>query len=127
MKNAEHAGVLLKGILRSLNQLPMRRSTDWIMELIRDRVELNLDADENHDLIIKLAGKNIADLERIPEERKQTDFNISLLRDKFEAIIRLLSNPNDEYQNGGDSDKSQGDKTENPRMVDQQPQRDNGK
>jgi len=96
---------MLTQIFGRLKQLPMKRSTDWIMEIIRERVELNIDVISNDELTIRLSNKSILDLDKIPEERQQTDFNISLLRDKFECIIRLMNNPDNEYENGGDQNK----------------------
>jgi len=103
--NEDYCKDMLIGIFKRLNQLPMKRSTDWIMEIIKERVELNIDIFKNAELTIKLCGKNIADLERLPEARRNSDFGVSLLREKFGSIIHLMGNPDNEYQKGGGGDK----------------------
>ena len=105
MKNSNFAKEMLSGILRQLKHLPMKRATDWIMGIIKDRVELNIEVFGNTELTIRLCNKSIADLNRIPDERQQTDYGIELLREKFGLIIHLVNNPDEEYQNGGGSNK----------------------
>jgi len=115
MKNKDFAENMLRLILDRMSLLPMKRSTDWIMEIIKERVDINLEVFGQPELTIRLCAKNIADLEKLPEERKRTDFNISLLREKFSLVIHLMKDPEKEYKEGGDSN--------NPRIATEYPQK----
>lgn len=126
MKNREYVKDMLTQIFSRLKQLPMKRSTDWIMEIIKERVELNLDVISNDELTIRLSTKSIQDLDKLPEKRQQTDFNISLLRDKFECIIRLMYNPDNEYENGGDQNSGNRTKTATERLDERKSDGNNG-
>lgn len=102
MKNKDFAENMLKLILDRMELLPMKRSTDWIMVIIKERIDINLEVFGNPELTIRLCSKNIADLEKLPEKRKATDFNISLLREKFGLVIHLMKDPEKEYKEGGE-------------------------
>jgi len=102
VKNEEYSENMLKLILKRMELLPMRRSTDWIMEFIKERVEVNLEVFGSSELTTKLCSKNIDSLEKLPQQRKATDFNISLLREKFGLIIHLMKDPEEEYKEGGE-------------------------
>jgi len=117
MKNSDFAKDMLGIILKRMKLLPMKRSTDWVMEIIKERVDLNLEVFNQPELTIRLCRKNIEHLEKLPEERKNSDFNISLLREKFSLIIHLMLNPEEEYKEGGDE--------YNPRIATVSPQKIN--